>query len=248
MACLVCGASKTINAHLVPKAFATEVISERGEKHALVHAKQDGLRKTNTGIYDPDILCGPCDGTLGKHEGYVFDLLKRIRALRVHAGKILDCEPCDGDSIVKFAAGIVWEYANTKKENGRISIGPYSDTLKKVAFEITPIPAMIDAAAIQMQIGNEDVHFYRARLPDRKEGVNVIRSSVGALVFFLKIDKRCNPSLLPQECWVRGRPAASFLVAPADKFEEWTMHADLAAHPRVREYFDRMNQLRVRRQ
>lgn len=37
MPCLDCGGSKTIEAHLLPKAFVMEVKVDRGEQHLIVH-------------------------------------------------------------------------------------------------------------------------------------------------------------------------------------------------------------------
>ena len=240
MPCLICGASKTIRAHLIPRAFATEVASTHGEKHALIHAASKNYETSATGRYDPDILCASCDWLLGKHEGYVFNLLKQVRAEKTTAGSYIGVNPLEGDTVVKFAAGLCWKYSVTQRSFGRIDIGPYSPILADVAFERSSIPPSIDVLATQLQSGSAESYFYRTPMPDRTEGVNVVRFSVGSFVFFLKIDRRPNPRLFPAECWFRGRSSGWFGVAPAHMFEEWRLHAQAATAPGVSGYFQRM--------
>jgi hypothetical protein len=240
MPCLICGVSKTIDAHLIPRAFALEVTSKAGEKHAIAHPGQRRFHTTNTGAYDNSILCGGCDGLLGRHEGYVFNCLRQVRAQMTPAGQIVNAARICGNAFVKFAAGVCWKYCVTRPEYGRIDIGPYVKILADTAFECTAIPDSLDATAIQLQSGDGDVYFYRTPMPDRKDGVNVVRFCVGGFVFLLKIDKRPNPPSLPSECWLKGKSTASFAVAPAQLFEEWQLHAGIRAGDGVQAYFKRM--------
>lgn len=110
MPCLVCGSEKTIKAHLIPRAFALEVRLNEGEKHAITNSTGDEYKTTNTGQYDDKILCAPCDGKLGQYEGTVYNFLRKAREARPRIGSILDCDPIEGDTFVRFAAGIAWKY------------------------------------------------------------------------------------------------------------------------------------------
>ncbi|MER8438334.1 hypothetical protein NKH36_00025 [Mesorhizobium sp. M1312] len=226
MACLICGEERTIDAHLIPRAFAVEIQASPGEKHVLTSPRGSGFKTTNTGRYDRNILCGKCDGILGKHEGYAFSLLTKARAQHTPPGRLLAVDPLDGDGLVRFAAGIAWKYAVTKPEFGRISVGPYESVLADVAFERTDVPQAVDVSAFQLQAGDSEAYFYRMPLLDRKEGVNLVRFSVGGFVFILKVDRRPNPSMPPAECWLRGKTAGAFMIAPAHLFEEWNLHAE----------------------
>jgi hypothetical protein len=247
MTCLICGNENTIAAHLIPRAFAMEVHASPGEQHVLTHPNEKGFRVTNTGIYDYNILCGKCDNLLGKNEGYAFDLLKKVRAQLSPPGILLSVKPLDGDALVRFGAGVAWKYAVTRPEFGRISIGPYRQILADVAFERAAIPSSVDIAAIQLQAGDAEAYFYRAPLLDRKEGVNVVRFSVGGFVFFLKIDKRASPSIPSPECWLRGKEEGCFAVAPAHLFEEWTLHAQSYSSSGATSFFREMVKRKARR-
>lgn len=247
MSCLSCGASKTIDAHLIPKAFVTEVKSDSGEQHLILHPGRERPVVSNTGVYDRDLLCGDCDSLLGAHEGYVIEALRRFRAIDASPGQIVPVDPIDGDRIVRFAAGIVWKYASTTRDRGRVEVGPYADRLADVALRDGPIPASIDVAMIRLVELDGDVYFYRAPVPDRKEGANMIRFTVGSFLFFLKIDQRLNGSILPAECWLRGRTRGAFLAAPADMFEEGRMHRSLGSSAPARRFFGEMRARRSER-
>lgn len=231
---------KTIKAHLIPRAFALEVRLNAGEKHVRTNSTGDAYKSTNTGQYDNKILCGPCDGKLGQYEGAVFKLLCKASEARPKVESILDCGPINGDTFVRFAAGIAWKYSVIKQSFGRLEIGPYSEVLKQVAFDNSSIPDSVDVTAIFLQDGSSDVYFYRTPMPDRQLQVNVVRFSVGGFVFFLKVDKRPNPSVIPSECWLKGKTKGAFFVARAEIFEEWTKHAAAREHQQLHGYFERM--------
>jgi len=239
MACLSCGAPNTIEAHLIPKAFVAEVKSEKGEQHLILHDGVDGRTVSNTGVYDRAMLCGDCDSHLGGHEGYAIELLRKARNYKAEARAIVSIDPIDGNRLVRFAAGIAWKYAVTSRP-GRIDIGPYTGILGDVALRDTSIPPSIDVAMMRIVELDGDVYFYRTPMPDRKEGVNVVRFTVGSFLFFLKIDQRRNGSLLPAECWLRGRTTGSFVVIPSELTEEGRLHRSLASSRPSRSFFREM--------
>ncbi|MEH7876609.1 hypothetical protein V7799_02535 [Rhizobium laguerreae] len=240
MACLNCGDKKTIQAHLIPKAFVMEVKRDRGEQHLIVYKGIERAVVSNTGLFDRGILCGACDGVLGSHEGYVFKLLKRLRQIKKPSGSIVSVDPLEGDTVVRFAAGIAWKFAVTTPERGRIKLGPYEALLRDIALRAAPIPPSVDVTMIRIVELDGDVYHYRAPLPDRKDHANVVRFSVGSFVFFLKVDKRPYGPTLPPEAWLRGRTVGAFPIAPADVFEEGKLNAELASQPSTRKFFATM--------
>lgn len=246
MPCLVCGEPKTIEAHLIPKAFVAEVKTEPGEQHLLLHKGDKRPRVSNTGVYDRGILCGPCDSILGGHEDYALELLRELRKANAPPGGIIGVNPIDGDRMVRFAAGIAWKYAVTTQP-GRIGIGPYVDVLADVALRGMSIPTSVDVAMLRIVELDGDVYVYRTPMPDRKDDANVVRFTVGSFIFFLKIDRRRNGSTLPAECWLRGRTKGAFLVGPAELTEEGRMHRQLSSSPPSRRFFTEMRSRKARR-
>lgn len=246
MPCLSCGAPKTIEAHLIPKSFVSEVKVDPGEQHVILHGGGTRPIKSHTGVYDRNILCGACDSLLGGHEGYAVELLRKARRQNAPPGGIITVEPIDGDRMVRFAAGIAWKYAVTSQP-GRIDIGPYVDALGDVAVRDAPIPPSIDVAILRIVELDGDVYFYRTPMPDRKEGNNVVRFTVGSFLFFLKIDQRRNGSTLPAECWLRGRTKGAFVVGPAELTEEGRLHRSLAGSAPSKSFFREMRVRKARR-
>lgn len=246
MPCLICGDPKTIKAHLVPQAFAVEVKVGPGEKQVIAHPGQERFSTNNTGRYDPDILCGRCDGRLGRFEGAAHALLKRARAVPAKPGQVIAASDVDGDEFVRFCAGLAWKYCVTKRSLGRIDIGPYAGILEKAAFNDGDLPASLDATAFRLFTGDDEVYFYREPLLDRIAGVNAVRFSVGGFVIFLKIDQRPCPPDPPLSFWLRGKTAADFLVLPASHFEEWTKFQETGRDQKLRAYLERLGGGRAR--
>lgn len=240
--CLRCGSAPTIKAHLVPKAFAMEVKAARGEQHLVQTPGQHRPTRTNTGLYDPDLLCAGCDGILGAHEGYAHSVLQDLRSLSGRVWSLVPVPTIDGDRMVRFAAGLVWKFCSTRKEFGRIDVGPYSDVLREAAFADGPIPPCLDVTLIRLIELDGDVYFYRNPKPDRHDDRNLVRFCVGSFLVFLKIDKRPNAGKIPPECWLRGRTSGAFLIAPAEPFEEGQLHREIASRPAVRSFFGQMRE------
>ena len=220
--------------------------TDPGEQHLILHVGGTRPTKSHTGVYDRNILCGLCDSLLGSHEGYAIELLRAARAAKAAPGAIINIDPIDGDRMVRFAAGISWKYAVTTQP-GRINVGPYVDPLRDVALRSAPIPSAIDVAMLRIIELDGVVYFYRTPMPDRKEGANVVRFTVGSFLFFLKIDKRRNGSTLPAECWLRGRTKGSFVVGPAELTEEGRLHRSLASSAPSSNFFREMHARKARR-
>lgn len=244
--CLNCGKPKTIEAHLIPKAFVMEVKVDRGEQHLIVHKGNPHPKVSHTGVYDKDILCGDCDNILGRYESYAFDLFREIRTQPLSAGKIMSMDGVKGDMLVRFASGIAWKYAVTIPDRGRIDIGPYKDTLRMVALSGGQIPNAIDVTIARIIELDGDVYYYRTPIPDRKEGVNVVRFCLGGFLILLKIDKRPPGNWLPEECWLRGREKGAFVTLPAEHVEEAMLHSELANRTPVRRFFGKMRERSAR--
>lgn len=223
-----------------------EVKVERGEQHLIVHRDNLHPKVSHTGVYDKDILCGDCDNILGRYESYALDLFRKIRKQSLSAGRIISIDGVDGDMLVRFASGIAWKYAVTAPGRGRIDIGPYKDILRGVALTGGQIPNAIDVTIVRIIELDGDVYYYRTPMPDRQEGVNVVRFCLGGFLTFLKIDKRPPGSLLPKECWLRGREKGAFLTLPAEHVEEARLHAELANRTPVRRFFGKMRERSAR--
>jgi hypothetical protein len=222
MACLRCGVPTTIKAHLIPQSFAKEV-RDQATDHALVSG--DGsFRATKNGLFDHHLLCSICDGHLGEHEKFAFHSLQSIRAATATSfNRTIEVDGFDTDRMLRFLCGLVWKYASTKRELGRIEVGKYQPLLAEIAFAGAPIPPSIDAFFMRAFTADADVYSYRAPMPQKVSGVNFIRIWLGGCLFFLKLDKRPNPSEPTERHWLRSRSRFLFSTPPLERIEEGRM-------------------------
>ncbi|MBZ4401238.1 hypothetical protein [Myxococcus sp. AS-1-15] len=239
MPCLICRDSKTIKAHLIPKAFAREV--QVGKAHAVVRDSGE-YADTQSGIWDRDILCRDCDNTIGKWEGGAKQSLDALRADA--AGKpegIHRLAGTRGDDIIRFLAALLWKYASTKPALGRIQLGPYRAILEDISFRGTPIHSSVNAVGFRLrrEQGDDGVFAYRAPQFDRKSGINMVRLMVGGVVFFVKLDQRVPSDAIFREGGMAGQTDLPYWLAPAPMFEEFTRGRDLANRGELSLFLDR---------
>lgn len=231
--CLACGERPTIRTHLIPQAFTREV---RSGDNQLALTNGSKFRISQNALHDNSILCAECDNRLGKNERYAFEAFCRLRTETNSKLNTHERSPASGDTLIRFAAGISWKYCVTKPEYGCIDgVGPYADLLKRAALGEGAIPPSIDMFLIRLKALQLEERFFRAPMPDRQFGVNLIRLTLGAFLMFLKIDKRPPPRIGMPEIWMRGRSEVVFPVCPMNMFEEgravtegWKLNKKLA--------------------
>ena len=230
MPCVNCGHANTIRAHLLPQVFCKEV--QVGKAHATSVLKNGSFHPSQSGTFDPGILCANCDNKLGALENYASTVLADIRqdAVGKPDGTYV-APPILSDDILRFCAGILWKCSITNNSFGRINLGAYQERLRQVAFREANVPASLDAVMIRLRLSSADdsVFAYRAPSPDRKFGVNLYRLVVGGVLFLIRLDQRsiedCNLRLL----WLRGVEQVKYLILPASHFEEFRIPQDLVA-------------------
>jgi metal-dependent amidase/aminoacylase/carboxypeptidase family protein len=66
-----CTSTDLIKAHIIPACFAREIMGSR--RHNL-KISLDKVHPTQHGVFDPNILCGNCDGILGKLDDYALEV------------------------------------------------------------------------------------------------------------------------------------------------------------------------------
>lgn len=232
--CRVCGDPKTIRAHLIPQAFVKEIYfnPKSDEKHMLVHPDGAFKHKSNTGKFDPRLLCGPCDGRLGAYENSAFRLLKRLRQVKI--GKKVGNESTirpgtyefriqQENEFVRFACGILWKYAALPDQDpSRIKIGNYPDKFQKICFEDADIPDDIDVF-IERDLFSfcaftdpNDVYFYSMPSVGEKGHSPPMRMcwfSLGGFIIYVRLDDAIASDFAPKRCWMRGKKRCHFLVS-----------------------------------
>lgn len=216
MPCLNCGANDTIRAHLIPQAFVREVRgNDKG--YALTNSDASSFQPSQNGRYDDAILCAACDNILGKDEKYAFETLTAVRRSVPHiVGRAFMVDRVDGDRLLRFAAGTVWKFSLTRPHYGRIDIGPYASTLQAFLYGGADDGGAVNAFLMKLHSGDEGSYFNRAPSPERYEGMNFVRFSVGGFIFLLKLDRRPATNL-PAAAWLRGNTS---ILVPAMAFHQ----------------------------
>lgn len=243
MPCRNCGSHELIKAHLIPRAFAVEV--KVGKSIAAGVKSSEAFTHSQSGIWDDQILCGRCDGVLGRYENYTLGLTKRIRACP-------DTSPwqqhvlsgVDSEYVLKFCAGILYKFSLTTPPKGRIGLGRYQDVLRRFLFEPgVECPPEIDALIIRpLRFPSDDgVFAYRAPRDDRQHGLNCYRMMMGGVIFFVFLDSRGIALHSARDSFIKGESNTMiFTTVPAQAYEEFAIPARLVNQGRLSDFLDRV--------
>lgn len=222
MPCLRCGAQKTINAHLIARVFAREV--QIGKAHAAGIRPDGRFRLSQSGLYDSQILCGPCDGQLGKLDDYAARTFRHVR--RKASGQppgVLELSGVNSTMLLRFYASVLWRYSIARPDLGRIDLGDHQDSVKCFAFAEIPTDPHIDAFLLRLKryTGDDGVFAYRAPMPDIKRDTKLFRIMVGGILAIVRVDERPLIDPAVAQLWLSAAPPVRVLIGPAQLFEEF---------------------------
>lgn len=191
---LNCACSTLIDAHIIPRAFARDVM---GSHKNNVQVSMNNARQTHHGVYDPNILCAACNSLLEKFDDYGSDVSRRFDAESILRGGDFHMANVDGDLLAKFVLAVLWRASISKRpEFTKIALGPYEDIARDVLFGAT---ALADMPSYELIVSR--YHEARGRqlytLPSRVTdlGVNGWGFAAGGFKFVAKMDKRKWPNL-----------------------------------------------------
>lgn len=133
---LRCKSTHLIRAHIIPRAFPRMLKNNSG-KHNL-DLTLWRVKPTQLGIFDKKILCGSCDGLLGKFDDYLcnvirqFDLSKCVGMEDMFVDNSVDC-----DVFCKGVLAILWRASISKhRAYSSFSLGEYEWSVRDVLFGI----------------------------------------------------------------------------------------------------------------
>lgn len=246
MQCRNCGSDATIKAHLIPRAFAVEV--KAGKSMAANVVSGENFIQTQSGVWDNKILCGPCDGMLGRYENYAHGVTKRIRACRgTHHWQQRTLDRVDTEELLRFCAGILYKFSLTTPRNGRINLGRYQEILRLFLYEPgAPCPPELDALIVRpLRFPNDNgVFAYRTPHNDRQHGLNCYRMMLGGVIFFVFLDARGSSPHRAHGSFLKRTPgAAIFTTVDARIYEEFTIPSRMVHQGRLSDYLDRIESL-----
>jgi hypothetical protein len=200
MICRLCGAEKDlIDAHVIPRPFFGEVDS--GHRRAKVMSNRDAEfpRRLPIGLYDPQILCAPCDNLIGTWDEYGVEVLIQKR----HAFKpvpsaddpvafVLD--QFDYARLKLFFLSVLWRANESSLPFfSKVQLGPYRDRLFQMLSTEDPGSAeefsvLLSAFTLENKIPDAGTPILDPH-PERWEGVHAYRLSLGAITAYVKVDQ-----------------------------------------------------------
>jgi hypothetical protein len=134
--CVVCAAPETCEAHIIPKAFAREIVDSNNH---VLQLGETGSRKAKRqlGLADKNILCSGCDGIIGDADKYAIEFARRfLIPTGARDYSVVPLPELDCDKIRKFAVSVVWKASiSTLPSFADIGLGPYELMAQSLIFD-----------------------------------------------------------------------------------------------------------------
>lgn len=208
----------------------------RNKKHNL-EISQGRVRPTQLGIFDKNILCATCDGLLGKHDDYLYDV---IRAFVLPPGCEEFSDPkVDCEAFSKGILAILWRASLTShRAYMDVSLGPYEDVVRDILFGLRQLTDMQELEIVLQyyrsgHFGDKINLFYTIPVMNKFAGRNGIGFGLNGFRIAAKIDKRPFPP--PFGPYVINRTGVfRGLAVEFEKTPEFSRMADMAVADMIR--------------
>ena len=194
--CLVCGSSKTVKSHLMPRALMLDM---RGEDTKLYEGSRDivGIKYRQNGYWDDSILCAEHEKESGWGDDYSVKFIRGFfsNATLSSSGNSWKIENPFPEKLIHFGYSIVWKHAVSKQgKRFNINLGRYEKILRKSIFERREFHQQIligdpNIIANGARVNNIALAPYRNKI----SGINIWHFIVGGLEFYLNLDQRRFP-------------------------------------------------------
>ena len=193
---------KLINAHIIPKQLYKPIGEASGGESPWVYGvgTDKKSQQSQSGIYDPDILCRECDGDLiGPWDNYGQILLRSSPSPENYivddAGKPAGykIDTFDYHQLKLFFMSILWRAAITSDSFfARVQLGYWEDKLKKMILAQDP-GSENDFSVVLSKYEGDCSEIMPSPTKHKLDGVNYYRFRIPKYVFLIKVDKRNFP-------------------------------------------------------
>jgi len=190
---------KLIKAHIIPKKLYNPILkASSGESpRVYVVGTEKKSQQSQNGIYDPDILCGECDGNLiGPWDNYGQTLLLSSPSPENYivddAGKPAGykIDTFDYHQLKLFFMSILWRAAITSESFfARVQLGDWEDKLKKMILAQDP-GSENDFSVVLFKYEGDCSEIMLSPTKQKQDGVNYYRFRFPKYGFLIKVDKR----------------------------------------------------------
>jgi hypothetical protein len=133
-----CTNTDVIEAHVIARVFAKDV---RGAQRHNLLISRDNVRHTQLGVFDRKILCGACDGKLGKLDNYAASVCRCFPSRHtIRADGLFEMTAVNGDRFATFVLSVLWRASiSSRPEVAKVSLGSYEDRAREVIFGAKPL-------------------------------------------------------------------------------------------------------------
>ena len=196
MICRGCGLEKKlVEAHIIPRGFARQIMGD--QKHNL-KISMESVGATHHGVYDREILCESCDGTLGKLDDYALSVCQRFSAEHVvRPDRLFELCDVDGDRFAAFVLSILWRASiSSRPEFRKVSLGPFERQSHDVLFDISDLARMGSFELIVGRFTNAPIrpeNFYKSPARTKMLDLNAWHFALSGFKILAKMDQRRLP-------------------------------------------------------
>lgn len=190
--CHVCGQERTVKSHIIPKRF-TLAIREDAKSAVLGSRFKSGIRKTQGGVFSPDMLCEGCENLTADLDRYGWDFVQRVNQLsNGRKSEALIVENPEPEVLGRFVLSLIWRNCHASGfKVSRETLGPYDQEATSVVFGSAPMRWPVLASLDQFKSNSSGqarlvIYPWRTRFGDRTAWA----VTLSTLTFFLIIDNR----------------------------------------------------------
>lgn len=145
MKCKMCDEEKKlIQAHIIPRSFH-EPLKQSGQIPIIITSKEGVYpKRSQTGIYDTEILCEDCEKLFSPWDDYgnkfLFQELEDSNYIVSNGERIAyNYGLCDYEKLKLFFISMLWRASVSKQDMfSSVRLGPYEDILKELILSKNP--------------------------------------------------------------------------------------------------------------
>jgi hypothetical protein len=214
--CQFClGDKKLIEAHIIPRGMYN--LSGNLPLQIVSLGVDERPKKSWTGFYDKNILCGPCDGEIGKldqHAAEVFNLKNaKLRPYHPPDGIALDeygkplCYEllgADPELVSLFVLSVIWRSHISDRDKCRVvDLGSHADRIRNIIWNKATIGSHPYAVRLEH---NPDLQMAMFVGNNRQDGLMLNSFYASNFGFHAKIDSQPHGEPELSFCLRRGSP------------------------------------------
>jgi hypothetical protein len=205
----------SVDAHIMPRSFVRDG-AEPGRNSYLLSTRNDFAKRTQTGVYDSELVCLPCEQRFGPYDDYGREFFQLKNAVQLVSpemeGMVWQC-PVDYAKLKLFILSILWRASASRRvECASVKLGRFEESIRQMIEFGDPGPA--DRFPILMHRYDNGADIAPLSMPRRTRlrhsSVNYYKMEIAGCAIWTAVDERRLPPILDEVILAPGRPACLF--------------------------------------